>query len=224
MTRVKICGVTRASDLRAIVDAGADALGLIAGVSVDTPREIPLDTAADLAAQTPPFVSSTLVTMPESAEDAVDSVRTVEPDIVQLYASFDPDDLGYLRAETGVKVVPVVGAGDVDRALTLDDAADAILVDSTDEDGGGGTGRTHDWSATASLARQLTSPVILAGGLTPDNVVTAIGAVEPYAVDVASGVERTGGVKDHGAVARFVRNAGRAVDEPPRPSPDQEVP
>ncbi|MFB6242526.1 MAG: phosphoribosylanthranilate isomerase [Halobaculum sp.] len=214
MTRVKICGVTNAIDLRAVVETGADAVGLITDVSADTPREVDRSTAADLAARTPPFLTSVLVTMADTPEEAVDTVRSVAPDVVQLHAEFSAEQLGYVRAETETKVIPVVDADSPHRADDIDEAADAILVDSTTEDGAGGTGETHDWSATADLVRSLSSPVVLAGGLTPENVADAIRVAEPFAVDVASGVERSGGAKDHTAVARFVRNAGRALDEP----------
>ena len=212
MTRVKICGVTNAVDLQAVVETGADAVGLIADVSIDSPREIDRSTAATLAARAPPFLTTTLVTMPEEPSDAVDVVRTVAPDAVQLHARFDAEEVGYVRAETETKVIPVVAADDPERARAIDEAADAILVD-TDGPDGGGTGETADWDAASEIARDVSSPVILAGGLTPDNVREAIQRVEPFAVDTASGVERSGGAKDHTAVARFVRNAGRSLDE-----------
>ncbi len=214
MTRVKICGVTNAIDLRAVVETGADAVGLITDVDVDTPRNVDRSTAADLSARAPPFLTTTVVTMPDTPDDAVDTVRSVAPDVTQLHAEFDAEQLGYVRAETDTKVVPVVDAEEPYRAREIDEAADAILVDSTSDDGSGGTGETHDWEATADLVRDLSSPVVLAGGLTPENVADAIRVAEPFAVDVASGVERSGGAKDHTAVARFVRNAGRALDEP----------
>ncbi|QLG61513.1 phosphoribosylanthranilate isomerase [Halorarum salinum] len=214
MTRVKVCGVTNATDLRAVAEAGADAVGVIADVPVDTPREVNLATAADLAAAAPPFLTTTLVTMPVDAQDAVDAARLVDPDVLQVHGEdLGPADVGYVRAEAGVKVVPVVDHDDPDRARELDEAADAVLVDSTTESGAGGTGETGDWDATADLARDLVSPVVLAGGLTPENVAGAISTVEPFAVDVASGVEREGGAKDHTAVSRFVRNAGRSLGE-----------
>lgn len=223
MTRVKICGVTNAVDLQAVVESGADAVGLITDVSIDSPREIDTSTAADLAARAPPFLTTTLVTMPSDPSEAVDTVRTVAPDAVQLHAAFDADELGYVRAETETKVIPVVAAGDTERATAIDEAADAILVDA-DGPEGGGTGETADWEQAAELVRELTSPVILAGGLTPENVARAIGDVEPFAVDAASGVERDGGAKDHTAVARFVRNAGRSVNEPAVPGDEPAVP
>jgi len=214
MARVKICGLTDAADLRAAIEAGADAVGVISSVSVDTPREVDRGTAAELVADVPPFVTATLVTMPEDADHAVDLVRAIRPDAIQLHGTFDADDIGYIRAETGVKVIPAVDYIDTDRAHELDEAADAILVDSTREDGAGGTGEPHDWEATAELVETLTSPVILAGGLTPDNVAEAVRVAAPFAVDVASGVERTEGQKDHTALATFVQNAGRELEVP----------
>ena len=211
MTRVKICGITRATDLSAAVEAGSDAIGLISGVDVDTHRELDPANAADLAAAAPPFVTTTLVTMPSSPAAAVDIARTVAPDALQLHADFDADEIGYVRAETDTQVILAVGHDDHGRARALDDAVDALLVDSTSEAGGGGTGTTHDWEATSRLARELTSPVVLAGGLTPENVAEAVKTAEPFGVDVASGVELESGMKDHNAVARFVANAGREV-------------
>lgn len=215
MTRVKICGITRATDMRAAADAGADAIGLICDVPVDSPREIDAATAADLAAKAPPFVTTTLVTMPEDAAEAVDLARTVAPDAIQLHGEFSPDEVGYVRAETEAKVILAVDHSEPERIRELDEAADALLIDSTTEAGAGGTGETHDWEAAGSLAKSLTSPVIVAGGLTPENVGDAVAAAEPFAVDVASGVELTDGRKDHNAVARFVANAGRGIGDPP---------
>ncbi|SDM60537.1 phosphoribosylanthranilate isomerase [Halogranum gelatinilyticum] len=212
MTRVKVCGITRETDLRAAVDAGADAVGLISDVPVDTPRDIDPSVAADLAAAAPPFVSTTLVLMPDSPEHAVGLAQVVKPDVVQLHGVFDPEELQYVRAESGCKVVPVVDCDDEALAHEYDDVADAILVDSTSEDGAGGTGETHDWERTRDLARELDSPVVLAGGLTPENVAEAVATVDPFAVDVASGVESTGGIKDPTAVETFVANAVRSPE------------
>jgi phosphoribosylanthranilate isomerase len=214
MARVKICGLTDPADLRAAIEAGADAVGIISSFSVDTPREVDRGTAAELVAEVPTFVTATIVTMPEDADHAVDLIRAIRPDAIQLHGEFDSDDIGYIRAETGIKVIPAIDYTDTERAHELDAAADAILVDSTTEDGAGGTGETHDWESTADLAETLTSPVVLAGGLTPDNVAEAVRVAAPFAVDVASGVEREPGQKDHTALATFVQNAGRELEVP----------
>ncbi|WP_049982082.1 phosphoribosylanthranilate isomerase [Halorubrum sp. BV1] len=212
MARVKVCGLARDADLRAAVDAGADAVGVITEVPVDSPREVEPATAADLLADVPPFVTATLVTMPDSAERVVELVRTIGPDAVQIHGGWTPDEIRYIRAETQRKVLLAVDATEPGRAEELDAVADALVLDSTDESGAGGTGETHDWTRAGELADRLTSPVVLAGGLTPDTVAEAIRAADPFAVDVASGVELDGGRKDHNAVARFVANAGREME------------
>ena len=209
MTRVKICGLTTPEDLALAVDAGADAVGFITDVPVDTPREIDSGTAAELVAATPPFATTTLVLMPDSPDHAVTLARTIKPDVLQLHSDFDPEELQFVRAESSAKLVVAVDAADHERAHELDDVADALLVDSTTDEGAGGTGETHDWDATRDLAADLDSPVILAGGLAPENVAEAVTTVEPYGVDVASGVESSGGEKDADAVREFVREVRR---------------
>lgn len=213
MARVKICGITREADLRAAVRAGADAVGVVSGVTVDTPREVDEGRAARLAAAAPPFVSTVLVSMPADADEAVDRLGRVGADAIQVHGDLDADVVAEVRERSASRVVVAVDHADVSRARDLDGVADALLVDSTTPEGGGGTGRTHDWDTTRNLARELDTPVILAGGLTPENVAEAAGTVRPYAVDVASGVEASGGVKDHEAVRTFVREAGRSLDD-----------
>lgn len=213
-TRVKICGLTTAADRDAAIRAGADALGFISSVPVDSPREIPPAKASELVAKTPPLVTSVLVTMPETVSEAVELYETVEPDAIQIHGTLSPDQLDSLADRIEV---PVIAAVDVTEPniSAYADAADTLLVDSTRESGGGGTGRTHDWERTRELVRSTETPLILAGGLDSDNVETAIETVEPFGVDTASGVERQGGRKDHEAVRRFVR-AARQTQVVPR--------
>jgi phosphoribosylanthranilate isomerase len=212
MARVQVCGLTRGADLAAAVEAGADAVGVISEVPVDSPREVDPAAAAELLADVPPFVTATLVTMPDSPERAVELVRTVGPDALQLHGEWTPDEIGFIRAETERKVLLAVDADDPVRAEEFDGVVDALVVDSARESGAGGTGETHDWAATGELAARLTAPVVLAGGLTAENVAEAVRVAEPFAVDVASGVELSDGRKDHNAVARFVANAGREME------------
>jgi phosphoribosylanthranilate isomerase len=210
MTRAKICGLTRAADVDAAVDAGADAVGFVVDVPVDTPREVAVERAADLVARVPPFVTSVLVTMPPAPERAVELAETVEPDAVQCHGDLPPGDVAYLRSRVDARVLKVVDADDVEDAARYVDVADGLLVDSADGDGGGGTGETHDWERTRDAVAELDAPVVLAGGLTPENVGGAVDVVEPFGVDVASGVEERGGVKDHDSIRRFVNVAAAA--------------
>jgi phosphoribosylanthranilate isomerase len=208
MTRVKICGITRESDRDAAVAAGADALGFIVGVDVETPREIDSERAAELVAGLPPFVTSVLVTMPGTAADALALHDQVGTDAVQVHGTLPPTAVAELRAVTAADVLVAVGP---DEAPDYADSADAVLVDSVDDAGGGGTGETHDWERTREFAASVNVPVVLAGGLTPDNVGEAVDTVEPYGVDTASGVESEGGLKDHEAVRAFVAAARRSA-------------
>lgn len=211
MTRVKICGITREDDLRAAVAAGADAVGVVADVPVDTPREVSLERAADLVAAVPPFVTSVLVTMPDDPADAIELAGAVSPDVIQIHGGIGDGDLAYISSKVHSDVVRSIAYDDLERASRYADVADALLVDTAEA---GGTGRTHDWSRTRELVADLDAPVVLAGGLTPENVGEAVAAVDPYGVDVASGVEVEGGRKDHDAVAAFVERAR----EPPEAS------
>jgi phosphoribosylanthranilate isomerase len=203
--RVKICGLTNDADRDAAVAAGVDAVGVISDVPVDSPREVDTETAATLVEGVPPLVTSVLVTMPASVQSAVDLQAAVGADAVQVHGTLSPQKLGGLRARVDVSVIAAVDL--TDDVAAYAEVADAVLVDSTGEDGGGGTGETHDWTATRTLREQIETPLILAGGLTPENVETAIEAVDPFAVDTASGVERTGGQKDDDAMAAFVTRA-----------------
>jgi len=207
MVRVKICGVTNEADLRAVERAGADAIGIITEVPVDTPRAVTPDAAAELAAAAPPFLTTTLVTMPETVEEAIGTAEAVQSDVLQVHGEFAPEALRSLRESIPAKVVAAVDADDPDRVRAVAPAVDAVLMDSVDDSGAGGTGETHDWDATAQVAASVDVPVVLAGGLTPENVAEAVETVRPFAVDVASGVEDVGGEKDHDAVRAFVANA-----------------
>jgi len=209
-TRVKICGLTRPADRDDAIRAGADAVGFISGVPVDTPREITPEQVSALVDGVPPFVTSVLVTMPETVAEAVELHEETGTDAVQIHGTLTPTQIGTLQERVEA---PVVAAVDVeDEAIEAYAAeASAVLVDSTDEDGGGGTGRTHDWDRSRALRESIDGPLILAGGLTPENVAEAVEAVEPFAVDTASGVEEAGGVKDSEAVEQFTRRAQRAV-------------
>jgi phosphoribosylanthranilate isomerase len=223
MTRVKLCGLTSQADVEAAVDAGADAVGVVADVPVDSPREVATDQAAALVDAVPPFVTSVLVTMPDSPARAVELVDAVEPDVLQVHGDLPKGDLAFLVSKLDARIVRAVDASDPAGVREAAAIADAVLVDSLDADGGGGTGDTHDWTATADVVADVDVPVVLAGGLTPDNVADAVRTVRPFAVDVASGIERDDadadatapaerGRKDPDAARRFVREATTALD------------
>ncbi|CCQ33314.1 N-anthranilate isomerase protein [Halorhabdus tiamatea SARL4B] len=202
MTRVKVCGHTREADVRASVDAGVDAIGVISDVPVETPREVSRERATELLEAVPPLVSGVLVTMSETVEAARELAAETQPDAVQIHGTLDPDEVAALAAAIPQSVLVALDHdADLDAYAA---AADGLVVDSLGEAGGGGTGRTHDWDRTAEVVETLDVPILLAGGLTPENVAEAVETIQPFGVDTASGVELEGGVKDHDAVERFV--------------------
>lgn len=205
--RVKICGLTTVADLEAAAAAGADALGIIVDVPVETPREVSRDVAAELVAAAPPFATSVLVTMADSATEVFDLLDAVRPDAVQLHGGLPVDELTTVAAET--TTIPAYDVDETDAIRHAADVADAILLDTVDDAGAGGTGRTHDWELARAHVAHLDVPVILAGGLDPDNVASAVEAVDPYGVDVATGValETDPARKDHAAISEFIANA-----------------
>ena len=206
MVRTKICGVTRRKDMDAAVEAGADAVGFVTEVPVDTDRSLEREEARELVEHAPPYISTTLVIMPETVDDAVELARHVEPDVIQIHREFD--GVKKVKERCSRKVVAKKDPGDAVSSAA--EEADALLVDTPGEKGAGGTGETHDWNKTREVVRETDIPVVLAGGLTPRNVGKAVREVDPYGVDVSSGVERKEGVKNHREIENFVAEARKA--------------
>ena len=207
--RIKICGVTSPADAVAAAELGADAVGL--NFYPDSPRFVTPDTAKEIVAALPPFVAAVgvFVDMPE---DAVRSIASrVGLRAVQTYSS-EPPKRPYFPAAF-IPAFRVKDAASLDAVRQFVDAAKpaAVLLDSFVDGQAGGTGHVAPWGLLAGFAPGV--PVILAGGLTPENVGDAIRAVKPWAVDVASGVESSPGHKDRGKVAAFVRAARAAAAE-----------
>ena len=203
-TRVKICGVTTPGDAWMAADAGADAIGI--NFHVSSPRAVGPLMAAEIAAALPPFVAAVGVFVdpdPDRVRRILDRVRL---DGLQFSGG---ESAEFCRA-FGLPYIKVAGmAPEFDFAAfeARYPDAQALLLDTHDDDLAGGTGRPFDWSVWPESHRRL----ILAGGLDPNNVATAISATQPFAVDVASGVEGdVKGRKDAELVRRFVEEAGRA--------------
>lgn len=204
---VKICCMTNAEDARVAVDAGADAIGLI--FVPETPRFVEFELAKAIAATVPAHVKRVGVFVDETVEAMNRLAREVPLDLVQL--QFDMPAESARRIEVPfIKVTRVRGAIDVDRLKTYN--AVAYLLDTYVEGVPGGTGKTFDWDLAGPVV-EAGLPVLLSGGLTPDNVAEAVRRVRPYGVDVSSGVEARPGVKDHDKVRAFIANARRALND-----------
>ncbi len=208
--RVKICGLTRPEDVRAAVEGGADALGFVVG-SPASPRNLTLGQAKHLTRCMPAFAFKVAVTSSQDFQTVRKICSELSPHSVQLHRH-NQEFVSQIR-KTNPEVTLILAAAIEDRpsvlkAEEISKHSDALLADSPDSRGMGGTGRTHNWKLTASLRRKIAPrPLILAGGLTPSNVRAAIRTVRPYAVDVSSGVERMPGIKDHEKVRGFIMRA-----------------
>ncbi|NYT02831.1 MAG: phosphoribosylanthranilate isomerase [Methanosarcinales archaeon] len=209
MTRVKICGMTRAEDLQGALDLGADAVGFVVQIP-GSRRSLTAGAAGSLIRRVPIFVKSVAVIAPTDREEAVHLGRATGADVLQVHTSLPPEEMARLREDVCQKVVAAVPAlpGALERALELSESVDAILLDTYRAGTLGGTGEVHDWSVSARVVEQLDLPVILAGGLHPGNVRQAVEMVRPYAVAVASGVE-SDGRKDPSKVRSFIQEVRR---------------
>jgi phosphoribosylanthranilate isomerase len=193
---VKICGITRLADADAAIGAGANAVGFVFWPR--SPRAIDPYRARSIAGALPPFVTAVGVFADQPVAYATGVASLVPLGSVQLHGAEGPDYVAAIHRPV-VKAVAVQ-----DRlAVTLErlvqwPAHVLVLLDVHDPVRKGGTGRTVDWSIAAEIARR--RPVILAGGLTPDNVGEAIARVQPFGIDVSSGVEAAPGIKDHGRI------------------------
>lgn len=197
MTRIKICGITNQEDALAAAEAGADALGFIAVPG--SPRCVPPEVYHEISAALPLFVKRVVVThQPEDAEEYL-------AEYVQHYK--DTTDKARFRrgAQWRIRAFRMRDESSLAEIAAYLDPVGAILLDTYHKDLLGGSGETFDWSLAARAKALTDRPIILAGGLTPENVKDALEAVRPYAVDVASGVEASPGVKDHAKIKAFVR-------------------
>jgi phosphoribosylanthranilate isomerase len=198
--RLKICGLTREADVGAAVAAGADAIGFV--LWPDSPRAVSAARAAALGRLLPPWTARVGVMVAPSPDDAAAAVRDARLTALQLHGVLDVAPY----ADLGVPLV-LVRALDVAEAEPTPPGA-TLMLDAHDPVRHGGTGRTIDWSRAAAIAAR--EPIVLAGGLTADNVAEAVTRVRPYGVDVSSGVEDTPGLKSSSRIAAFADALRRA--------------
>ena len=208
--RVKICGLMRSKDVGASLDSGADALGFIVA-SPASRRNLPFEEARKLMKAVPMFATKVAVTSANDRQSVLKICSKLRPDALQLH-HHRPELVRLVRRKhPETKLILATAIRDrssLRHARWASGYSDAVLADSPSLSGMGGTGRTHDWNLTAALRDRIhPHPLILAGGLTPSNVRTAIRKVRPFAVDVSSGVEKTVGVKDPKKIRVFIERA-----------------
>lgn len=200
MVKVKICGISNVDDAWHAVNCGADALGFV--FYAKSPRCVTPPQARVIIAALPPFVTTVGLFVNEAPLHIREIADDCGLDTIQLHGDEAPADCDFAPRRT-IKALRVRDAASLSRHEEFE--VSALLLDAWVAGTYGGTGETFNWELAATVARQ--RPVILAGGLTPENVAAAVQTVRPYAVDVSSGVEVAPGRKDPAKVAAFIRNA-----------------
>lgn len=204
-TRIKICGITRAEDAQIAVQAGADALGFV--FYPPSPRYVAPARAASIVAAVPAFVCTVGLFVNHDAESVRQILAEVSLDLLQFHGD-EPPSFCRQFGKPYIKAVRVKSDTNlVQYALDFHDAK-ALLLDAFVEGVPGGTGEAFDWNL---LPRDFSKPIILAGGLTPENVEHAIRLTQPYAVDVSGGVELSKGIKSADKIAAFIKGVSNAT-------------
>ncbi len=206
-TRLKICGITRPQDAMAVVQAGADAIGLV--FYAPSPRAVDIATAQAVVASVPAFVTVTALFVDPTADEVQKVLDSVRIDLIQFHGD-EEDDFCSQFNRPYIKAIRVRQASDVVASCLRFPGALAVLLDSYKPGVPGGTGETFDWSLVPD---ELTKPIILAGGLTIANLASAIRQVRPFAVDVSGGVEADKGIKDPGKITAFADEVYRVDQE-----------
>ena len=202
-TRVKICGITRAEDAREAVRQGADAIGLV--FYPPSPRSVGLDQARELVYGLPPFVTVVGLFVDAERAEIRRVLSRVRIDLLQFHGGESPEECaGHGRPY--IKAVRMREGIDLTRMEYEYRDAAGLLLDSYQAGKPGGTGAVFDW---ARIPPEMASRIVLAGGLDPENVESAVRRVRPYAVDVSGGVERSKGIKDAARIAAFLRGVER---------------
>lgn len=199
--KVKICGLTNLPDAQAAVTAGADLLGFIFAEA--SPRRLTVEAAAAITREIPPHILKVGVFVNPTADQVLRALRECGLDLLQFHGEETPR----FCTSFGVMSMKAFRIRDERSLQALTDyPTDAWLLDTYSEKQAGGTGQTFNWDL-AVAAKQFGRPIVLAGGLTPENVADAVSRVQPFAVDVSSGVEVSLGEKDHAKIATFLRAA-----------------
>ncbi|WEV49292.1 phosphoribosylanthranilate isomerase [Acinetobacter sp. ESL0695] len=203
-TRAKICGITRLEDAQAVVNAGADAIGLV--FYKPSPRAVSVSQAEKIVKMIPPYVQIVGLFVNAEIDEIRNILHDVSIDVLQFHGNETPEQCTSIAQAFGkrwykaIQVKPELDLiGEIQRYQKA--GASAILLDAWHPELKGGTGLQFDWSQFPDLD----IPLILAGGLTPENITEAIQMTHPFAVDVSGGVEASKGIKDHQLIEKFMQ-------------------
>jgi phosphoribosylanthranilate isomerase len=204
-TRTKICGITRLEDAKASVRAGCDALGFV--FYKESPRYIALDAFKVIVKELPPFVTKTGLFVNADPAEIEEAIQSGLVNVLQFHGDETPDFCRQFNFPY-IKAVAVSSSVDLIQYAKDFHDAEALLLDAYHEHLKGGTGQTFDWNL---IPQTLSKPIVLAGGLTVDNVKEAIKKVKPYAVDVSGGVEESKGIKNSLKIQAFIKETQDAA-------------
>ena len=214
--RVQIAGVSSLEEALVAEQAGADALGFTVRLPTGVHDGLTEANARGIIAALPPFIASVAITYVDSAREAVDLCRYLGVSALQLHGPFPTQEIPLIRAALPhlkiIRSVHVTGPEAMAQARALERRVDALILDTYDAATGrhGATGKTHDWTISRQIVDGVRAPVMLAGGLTPDNVAEAIAAVRPWGVDVHTGIEDADGTRNYAKLRRFIERAKAA--------------
>ena len=204
MTKIKICGITNLEDAKAAIDFGADALGFV--FFRESPRAISPQKAASIIAKLPAFTTTVGVFVDKPGDEIQKIVNETGIDVIQLHGDEPPESCRLLRRV--IKGIRVKSLESLEPLKSYQDLVSAFLLDTFAPHMPGGTGQVFNWDI--AIEAKNFGRIILAGGLTPENISEAIRRVNPYAVDVSSGVELVKGKKDHQKMRLFIERARSA--------------
>lgn len=213
--QIKICGITSLEEAQTVLRYGADAIGFLVGQVYCSSDFISVDVAHDIVKKLPPDSVSVLVTHLTDPQEILRLVKLTKTKRLQLHGDFNVDDIAIIRKNLpGIQISKALSVSDekvIKEGLDWEKHVDALVLDTAlkSENKIGGTGKIHDWDLSARVVKTVKIPIILAGGLTPDNVYDAIIKVRPAAVDVHTGVEGPDGNKDTALVEKFISEARR---------------
>ncbi len=209
---IKVCGIQNANEALGAIEAGANSIGLLLGVPEYVEDKITPEIAKQIVASVPEGVRTVMVTHLLKVNEIVDIAEYTGVNAIQVHNDLDTEGMKQLQQNLHnielIKAIHVLDHSAVDQAKMYEPCSDMILLDTKVKDRIGGTGQTHDWNISKEIVNKLNIPVILAGGLNPQNIKEAIIKVKPSGIDANSGLEHEDGLKDFEKIRLFAREAG----------------
>ena len=216
--KIQIAGVSSIEDSIRLINLGVEGLGFTLRLPSGIHDNLTEEKARQIIAELPPFVGSVLISYITNPIEAVDFCKYLGVNTIQLHAPVEKGVMAEIKKHLPnikiIKSVNVIDESAVDEAKKYAEEADAIILDTYDPKSGrhGATGLTHDWTISRKIVESCNKPVILAGGLNPDNVAEAIRKVQPWGVDVHTGIENPDGSPNHKKAVDFVKNVRNLTD------------